>query len=501
MQRKRWLLLGGLVLFIGLCLVCLVFGGAMAWLLSQAEVATQAPPATAPVADSDQGQPAPLTPNPTAVPPQPTEAPAQPASAGADAFLLLLSEQGVWKVAAQGLTQVAAVPVYESYEPFTLSPSGQYLALISKAAGGIDLVLVHLPSGQVQKVQSVATSQHMNNLMYVAALIELANLTWHPQGRLLAFVALTGDGSTSGLYVYDLETQQVTPVDEGSGFVALPSWSPDGRYLFYASLTWPAMQGGREPGPYETELTRLLVWDATTGERITLNPVGKAPLRPASFLGWMDAAHLLFSDRGDRCLGPVLSVNVPGGQAQGVSSFTFTSLVALDNTFFVTSTQDCSLGAGTFLWKPGSNPQPLVNGRTWAWIRLPSDKGVLTYGVSSGDAILTVDGRVIPAPDTKPERFYLADVSSQGYQAWYDAGAKEILILIPEAERQAYPELSESITLPARGSLDFLGWGIGDPANLYMVTEKGDVIVAMGPIFPDQTLGNIGRFITGLWVP
>ncbi len=493
-RRKRWLLLGGLVLFVGLCVVCLVFGGATVWWLSR--TATGPEPAT-PAPEAASGGPAPTTPSPTAMPPQPTAAPTRPSGSGPAALLLLVSKQGVWKATAQGLTQVAAVSPEGAR---ALSPTGEYLALMTRTAEGVDLVLVHTASGQVLPVRSLATSQHMNNLLYVAALTELPNLAWHPQGRRLAFVALMGDGTTSGLYVYDVAAQQVTPVDEGTGFVALPRWSPDGRYLFYARLTWPAM-GGREPGPHETEMARFLLWDATTGERVTLNPVGEALPRPGNFLGWMDASRLLFYERGEGCRGPVVALGVPGGEAQEVGPFTFTSMAVLGEAFFVTSTQDCSLGTGTFLWKPGTNPQRLVNGRTWSWIRLPAGKGVLTYGVPSGDAILTVDGRVLPAPDATPERFALADVSSRGYQAWYDAGTGAVLIVIPEAERQAYPALPESVTLPARGALKFLGWGMNDPSHLYMVTRDGEVVLAVGPVFSDRVLGNIGRFITGFWVP
>lgn len=493
--RKRWLLIGGVILFFGLCFVCVLLGGATALLLGQGEDMAQPSPV------STVSQP------PVSTTPQPATPPSSTKSASQGTTLLLLSETGVWRVGPDEMTQVAAIPIYETFlrlerfqRPFILSPTGKHLALMIMDAGGMDLTLVDWSSGTAQKVQRLAEAQHLNEMMYVDAMASLPNLAWHPQGHLLAFVALTGDGSTSGLYVYDVTTQQVTPVDETSGFAALPRWSPDGQYLFYTSLSW-AGSGGRAPNPDEATMTQLFVWNAATGERASFRLPGEDAFRPRQFLGWMDVSGLLFYQRTDGCGGPLLSISVPGGQAQPVGQFTFTSIFSLDDAFFLTSTQDCSLGTGTFLWKPGGQPQPLANGRTWDWIPLASGKGVLTYGVPSGDGILTVEGRVIPAPDATPERFFRADISSQGYQAWYDAGTKEIVIVIPEAERKAYPQLSESTALPARGSLKFLGWGVDDTANLYMVTDKGDVIVAMGPIFPDQTLGNIGRFIAGFWAP
>ncbi len=498
--QKRWLIIGGVIFVFGLCFVCALLGGTAALLSGTTEETAPAPTAPSPTASSQEFMNA--TPGPQAT----TTEPARPPSPGSTQALLLISENGLWKVTTQEATPLASLPVYKDLlrlarfkRPYLLSPSGRDVALVTTEGQGLSLALVRLPSGETRTVATLATSEHMDNsIMRVAAVVELPNLAWHPQGHLLAFVALTGDGSTSGLYVYDVETAQVTTVEEGQGFVALPRWSPDGEYLVYAHLTWPAM-GGREPNPDEAQIARFLVWNPATGERATVDMEGTA-IGPDQVLGWMDARRLVFAQGGTSCMGPLVALQVPDGPTQTVDTSTFVSAFALEGAVFLTSTRDCSLGEGTFLWKPGGQPQRLASGRTWDWIPLPSGKGVLTYGIPSGDGVLMGDGQVVLTPDAQAERFFLADVSPRGYQAWYDAGAKEVVIRTPEAERKTYPELPESMTLPARGALEFLGWDMDDPV-LYMVTREGDVVVATGPVFPDQTLGNIGRFIAGFWVP
>ncbi len=62
---------------------------------------------------------------------------------------------------------------------------------------------------------------------------EILNPTWAPDGRRIAFTALTG--GTSDLYVYDLEAKTLKPLTSDLFGDLHPAWSPDGRWIAFVS--------------------------------------------------------------------------------------------------------------------------------------------------------------------------------------------------------------------------------------------------------------------------
>ena len=62
---------------------------------------------------------------------------------------------------------------------------------------------------------------------------EILSPTWSPDGRRVAFSALTG--GTSDLYMYDLEAKSLKPLTSDLFGDLHPAWSPDGRWIAFVS--------------------------------------------------------------------------------------------------------------------------------------------------------------------------------------------------------------------------------------------------------------------------
>ncbi len=496
MTGKRWWLLGGGLLVIGLCVLC-AMGGFAGWLWASGTRTTTVPSPT-------RVEPGPTLPS---VPPSPSSGtPPRPSPSPTTVprgTLLLASERGLWKATAQGLVSIASLPVHRDLlrevsfkRPHLVSPSGEYVALLTLEEEDVALVLVHPSSGGTQTVARVAEARHLAHPRDLDAVVSLGNLAWHPQEDVLAFVALSGEGA-SGLYLYDLQAQRVETVDASSGFVLLPQWSPDGRRLAYVQARWPTPAGGRELNAEEGEITQVLVWDRVTGERRMLSLPAEPPLRLFHVLGWGDATTLLFNTpMTSGCSGAMLGLNVETGALRTFDELVFSSVYRLGDAFFLSSTEECGLGAGIFLWRPGETPRYLVAGRAWGWIPLPMGQGVLVYNVSSSEVVATREGEVFPAPD-RTRDFGLADVSPQGHQAWYDfsdADSRRVWVL------RGGRDDPSPVLLPVE-PLAFLGWEVAVGDTLYLVTETGQVLVASEPGFVPAVLGDVGKFLAGLGMP
>jgi tricorn protease len=65
-------------------------------------------------------------------------------------------------------------------------------------------------------------------------LSEIHDQAFSPDGRWLAF-SLSADGRRRDLYLYEIATAKLTRVGDGSSIDLGPSWSPDGKYLYFVS--------------------------------------------------------------------------------------------------------------------------------------------------------------------------------------------------------------------------------------------------------------------------
>ena len=62
------------------------------------------------------------------------------------------------------------------------------------------------------------------------SITDFTSIAWSPDGRQLAFIGFM-DGPSSDLYLYTLDTGEITRLTDGPSQAFEPSWSPDGKYI------------------------------------------------------------------------------------------------------------------------------------------------------------------------------------------------------------------------------------------------------------------------------
>lgn len=143
----------------------------------------------------------------------------------------------------------------------SVSPDGQWLAYYMDTAGGgcldiyngglsgppysLSLHLFGLPHGETLKfISRLLPPDYPNNFATDALassetrlntfLCGIASHQWSPDGRYLAFASGV-DGPSSDLYVYDMSTGTVTRLSSGAEQLLWLSWSPDGQWILHTS--------------------------------------------------------------------------------------------------------------------------------------------------------------------------------------------------------------------------------------------------------------------------
>jgi Tol biopolymer transport system component len=161
----------------------------------------------------------------------------------------------------------------------SISPDGRFVVFLSeKDLFSVDLFLADAQSGEIlRKLSSANSDPHIEALRYIDS-----SGTWSPDGRFFAFV-VTADGNNR-MVVIDVDNgDQERIIDfPGIGAVNNPAWSPDGRWLAFSGSV-----GG---------ITDLYLYDLESDQISQLTNDKFADLQPA----WSpDGRTLAFaSDRG-----------------------------------------------------------------------------------------------------------------------------------------------------------------------------------------------------------
>jgi Tol biopolymer transport system component len=88
---------------------------------------------------------------------------------------------------------------------------------------------------------------------------EILNPTWSPDGKRIAFMALTG--GTSDIHIYDLETKTLKNATADIYGDMQPAWSPDGKWIAFVTERFSTQLPILSVGNY-----RLALLDPATGE-------------------------------------------------------------------------------------------------------------------------------------------------------------------------------------------------------------------------------------------
>jgi len=128
-------------------------------------------------------------------------------------------------------TEPIDVGLVQAYGP-TWSPDGEQIAFIGSKERGSPLTYsnlgLYLMSAEGKQVRPVLEGFH-----------DASGVSWSPQGRWLAFPGAFGEreAETYGLWLFDLERNQVRQIAEG--VFGLPRWSADGQRIAVVQFLGP----------------------------------------------------------------------------------------------------------------------------------------------------------------------------------------------------------------------------------------------------------------------
>lgn len=441
----------------------------------------------------------------TSVPePQATEAeaPVVMATEGPDSlnpdgpYVLFEGYGGIWIANPDGSIPTRVFPegIGSPYRDLhqAVSPTGDRLALIRSSDSGADLLIVHLPDGEVETTIRLADRPEPANQLTSLGLAfhAISNydmVAWQPSGgRLLAFVGAM-DGPTADLYLYDTQTREITRLTDGPSQALAPTWSPDGDYVLHFGGSWIEPLGGALIGYNRPDGS----WAVRIEDGAVITQPGK-DYRETNFLGWIDDGHYLISRIDEACSKRNIdSVSVADGRKERVFEGCFDGYQGFspDSGAVLLSSSACSgcpLGEGTFLLVPGeAEPRRIWDEKAWEITYLPESRAFDVYELG----VVTDEGSLLPVPaDTS-----LIAVSRQGYVAWLEMVGQQ------EWQVQVGRPLDgmQVIDLP-------LGALIWDPieGTTLVGSAGGKVYAASAPDFRVREVGELGDGAEqAIWVP
>jgi hypothetical protein len=255
-KRRRFVVIGLVVSVSIVGLGCAFFSG-----LTSKSTETASPPPTEPLPTLPQPTVVEITPteNPPTDEPLPTVVPATQEGPnipdrplGSGPWLLIEAEDGLWAVNPDGsgltlITEEVPTTVLELTK--AVAPVGAHFAFITSdgPSGLSNLTLKYftLPEGKVEMITPLTSEQtepdpdavQGDPVFEVARTIaDLHNLAWSPDGELLAFMGAM-NGPSSDLYVYAMDSGEITQLTDGPSQGIRPMWSPDGGYIVHAGVS------------------------------------------------------------------------------------------------------------------------------------------------------------------------------------------------------------------------------------------------------------------------
>jgi Tol biopolymer transport system component len=145
-----------------------------------------------------------------------------------DVVLFNIPERRLLKNLTSGYTSEYEYPIVQSFTtgPVTgrdlaFAPNGDQIALFVKKERGRSLLLLNPISGKIDRMIDMPLEQQLSP-------------AYSPDGRRVAFTAI--QGNQSDIFVYDLDSGNITNLTSDSFYDSSPVFSPDGRSLIYSSV-------------------------------------------------------------------------------------------------------------------------------------------------------------------------------------------------------------------------------------------------------------------------
>ena len=159
-----------------------------------------------------------------------------------------------------------------NFKQVAISPDGREVAWVESLAGGSSAIYVATP-GSTEQPRRISAGD--GNTEYAEH-----DIAWSPDSRKLAFLSDKEGSEQLQLYVWEFTRQSVRQLTHLAGFLAFPSWSPDGRQIaLLFTENAPRAAGPLEPmtppsGLIEQHLyeQRLATVDSASGQVRQVSP-------------------------------------------------------------------------------------------------------------------------------------------------------------------------------------------------------------------------------------
>lgn len=436
----------------------------------------------------------------TSTPLAPTGTPAPISLNPRGPYVLYGGESGIWISNPDGsfLTKITDLPIDLDDLHRAISPSGDRMALIVSNDSGLDLMEVKIPSGETNNVAhllSITNDELISNPLSSKAFAAYAirdydNIAWQPgEGQLLAFMGAL-NGPTSDLYLYDLQSGEISRLTSGPAQGVFPNWSPDGKYILHYGVSWRGPFGGAIIG--HDHLDGVWAVQVADGEVIVLPTPKNVSF---NFVGWQDEGHYITYDSDDTCYSQNLrSVDVVSGRATPIMDSSFYYQIARspeNETFLFAGAAGCSTspGDGVFLLLPGQRtPTTLLDKKAYEVRWLPESGVFQAYP----EALFSPDGRIRFDPPVYDKSFQPA-ISQKGYEAWevIENQKGRVDVKIPGADWQTILE----------GSVEELIWDPATGETLLIILKDGSLYAASYPDFAPRPMGIVDGVKQVIWLP
>jgi dipeptidyl aminopeptidase/acylaminoacyl peptidase len=161
------------------------------------------------------------------------------------------THDGLWAINpdASGLTQLSGrISILPVDFADSVASQGGKLAFITSSdsvrRADLSLEILSLPDGSIRKLTSLTSPETEPDpdsvpgdpeFEAVRAVADLHSFAWSPDGNSLAFMGVIG-GPTSDLYVYSLDTGDITRLTDGPSQAISPTWSPDSEFIVHSGV-------------------------------------------------------------------------------------------------------------------------------------------------------------------------------------------------------------------------------------------------------------------------
>jgi len=142
------------------------------------------------------------------------------------------------------------------------SPDGRFLTLSTRSGGKNDLTIVNYETGDIRKIK-------------FPGLNAIGSVAYSPDGKMVAFDAT--DGPLPGIYVYNLETEELYNLTADIFSDREPAWGPTSDYVYFVSDRGDKVEVNTwrqhfnmllNPSLKQTDIYRIRIGD-THAERLT----------------------------------------------------------------------------------------------------------------------------------------------------------------------------------------------------------------------------------------